>query len=130
MIMAATILLIHGSKNDLTALQASDLRDRLQEIPALAAKRLEIAYLHFAQPGLGTVIESLYLAGIHQIQIIPLFTFAGNHTMQDIPRICAEMKAQHPGLEFAIGQPLASQPGFIDLIGQILLAAEKGPLTT
>ena len=127
--MAATILLIHGSRNDQTALQASDLRDRLREIPALAAKRLEIAYLHFAQPDLRTVIKSLYHDGIHQIQIIPLFTFAGNHTMQDIPGICAEMKTQLSGLEFAIGQPLASQPGFIDLIGQMLLAAEVDPLT-
>ena len=125
--MDATILLIHGSRNDQTALQASDLRDRLREIPALAAKRLEIAYLHFAQPGLGTVIESLYLSGIHQIQIIPLFTFAGNHTMQDIPRICAEMNALHPDLEFSIGQPLASQPGFVDLISQMLLEAHEGP---
>jgi len=125
--MAATILLIHGSKNDQTAQQANDLRDRLRKLPKLSALQLEIAYLHFAQPGLGTVIESLYLSGIHQIQIIPLFTFAGNHTMQDIPRICAEMKAQHPDLEFSIGQPLASQPGFVDLISQMLLEAHKEP---
>ena len=125
--MAATILLLHGSKNDQTAQQANDLRDRLRNIPVLSNMRLEIAYLHFAQPDLGTVIESLYLSGIHQIQIIPLFTFAGNHTMQDIPRICAEMNALHPDLEFSIGQPLASQPGFVDLISQILLEAHKEP---
>ncbi|MDD2458722.1 MAG: CbiX/SirB N-terminal domain-containing protein [Eubacteriales bacterium] len=126
--MAATILLIHGSKNDQTAQQANSLRDRLRKIPALSAKRLEIAYLHFAQPDLRTVIKSLYHDGIHQIQIIPLFTFAGNHTMQDIPGICAEMNAQHPHLEFSIGQPLASQPGFVDLISQMLLEAHEGSL--
>lgn len=118
--MDATILLIHGSRQDLTVSQAAALRDRLLAQPALAGQCLELAYLHFARPSLETVAADLYGRGCRKIRLLPLFTFPGNHTLADIPRICAELAQRHPDLEIAIGPPLASQPGFIEFLIQLL----------
>jgi sirohydrochlorin ferrochelatase len=86
----------------------TDLSGRYAEIKG--------ACLEFASPQLETVIEDLMGKGYKQINILPLFIFAGYHVCQDIPERMQELEAKFEQLEYKILEHPAAADGFASYI--------------
>ncbi|TDO92154.1 CbiX protein [Halanaerobium saccharolyticum] len=60
------------------------------------------ACLEFASPQLETVVEDLMEEGYNQINILPLFIFAGYHVREDIPERMEKLKNNFEELDYKI----------------------------
>lgn len=60
------------------------------------------ACLEFASPQLETVIENLMQEGKTEVEILPLFIFAGYHVLRDIPQRMKKLKNKYEELKYNI----------------------------
>ena len=78
----------------------------------ISYKKVSGACLEFASPQLETVIEDLVKNGYNQLDILPLFIFAGYHVRQDIPERMEVLKNKYENLEYDILNHPAAEDGF------------------
>lgn len=76
------------------------------------------ACLEFASPQLESVIEDLIEEKKAEVEILPLFIFAGYHVRQDIPERMKELKEKFEQLEYQILEHPAAADDFASNIYQ------------
>ena len=116
----------HGSTvesaNDAVRAMAAELQRR-QGYEAVQA-----AFLESGQPDLRGAIDRLAGEGIEQVIVIPYFLTLGMHLQRDLPRLVAEIRGVHPGMEIQVTPPLDGHPALIDaLLGRAREATEGKP---
>jgi sirohydrochlorin cobaltochelatase len=50
------------------------------------------------------------------VTVLPCFLAAGRHVREDVPRLVAELRAEHPGATFRLAEPLGADPRVADLL--------------
>ena len=74
------------------------------------------AYLTLNQPSIAEAVEACVKKGAVNFVIVPLFFFEGTHLKKDIPQILADLKLQHPLIDFHVMPAIASIEGFSDWV--------------
>ena len=97
---SAIVLFAHGARDPEWALPfekiAEMVRSRQVETPVV------LAYLELMQPKLVDAVDALAVQGVENITLIPMFLARGGHLKQDLPRIVAEIRANHSSLNISL----------------------------
>lgn len=83
--------------------------------------KIKAACLEFASPQLETVIKDLLRQEYYQIDILPLFIFAGYHVREDIPGRLQKLKDEFPNLNYQLLKHPAAASDFADYIFQKII---------
>ncbi|HET6371601.1 MAG TPA: sirohydrochlorin chelatase [Nitrospiria bacterium] len=86
------------------------------------------AYLELASPDIPEAIRRVVESGSLKIFALPLFLFPGRHVLEDLPRILADARQDHPGVEFFLGAPLDRHTPVLELAA--VRIGEAPPLRT
>jgi sirohydrochlorin cobaltochelatase len=115
----ALIIAAHGSRKKDSALEvaalAKKIEDKLDPQKGLF-DRVTHAFLQFAEPELGDVIEKTVASGADQVVVFPFFIATGSHVLTDIPELVDKASKAHPHVEFSISRHLGVIPAIEDLI--------------
>lgn len=96
----ALVLFAHGARDPEWAVPFT----RIQRLVAARCPdvAVELAFLEIMPPSLTETVNGLVAAGIKRIAIAPLFMAQGGHLKHDLPRLAAQLEAQHPGLRLRL----------------------------
>lgn len=75
-----------------------------------------LAFLEFMQPSLEQAIARLAADRMRSVRIVPIFFGAGGHVREDLPRLVARAREQHPDLDIRLEPPIGEQAAVIDAI--------------
>lgn len=107
------LLFAHGSRD----------REWARPFEALAAtlatkvqSPVALAYLELMQPPLDVAIAELVKHGAISIRVVPVFLGAGGHVKEDLPRLVARARSDHPELTIHLDAPIGEQSPVIEAI--------------
>ena len=72
--------------------------------------------MEIAQPTISQAIAACVARGATTVIVAPYFLSQGRHVQQDIPALVQEARAQHPGVECVIADPIGVDPLMAQLI--------------
>lgn len=109
----AIILIDHGSRrpgaNDALEAAAAQVR-------ALAPERfVAVAHMELSKPDLSAAVAACAGEGFREIVVVPWFLAHGRHSTEDIPRLAAAARAEHPGVTVRVARPLGPDPLLAEL---------------
>jgi sirohydrochlorin cobaltochelatase len=120
----ALVLLAHGARNPAWAAPFEQLAAHL------AAERpgwtVALAFLELMPPDLPSCLRDLARAGVRDVEVFPLFLGGSGHVLRDVPPLLDEAQQQH-GLRITLHAALGQQPGMVDAMAQVCLAALERP---
>ena len=121
---AGLILLAHGSRDPLWRQPI----EAVQRAVLLAQPDLPCvcAYLDACAPDLETAAQALLAGGVAHITVLPLFLGTGKHAREDIPRLLAVLRAQHPTCRFELEAPAGENPRVTALLAELAIEAASG----
>jgi sirohydrochlorin ferrochelatase len=74
------------------------------------------AFLEGGRPDLTSAAGELASLGVSHIVVIPYFLTLGLHLQRDLPRLIAEARRDHPGLEIDVTLPLEGHPALVEAL--------------
>ena len=107
------VVLGHGSRRA----EANEEILTLVELVREAHKdwKIEGAFVEFATPLMEDVLERMYLDGIQQVTIVPMFLTVGNHLHQGLPKRLGEFLEKYP-LKVVMAHHIGADPILVSLI--------------
>jgi sirohydrochlorin cobaltochelatase len=116
------LLFAHGARDPRWADPFELVLRRVRETqPAL---EVELAFLEFMAPALRDAGARLAAHGCDRIDVVPLFLGAGGHVRKDLPALLAELKQQHPSVEWHLQPAIGEHPSVIEAMAR----AAAGPI--
>ncbi len=114
MVKRAIVLIDHGSRRD-------EANAQLEAVAAAVRARspddlVECAHMELAEPTLAQAVERCVAIGAREIVVHPYFLGPGRHTQEDIPRLVAEIAAQHPDVSIRTSEPLGVHAGVVEAV--------------
>lgn len=99
----ALIIVDHGSK-----LEAANrmLESLAQQVQRLTTDVVYFAHMDLAPPTIGQAFDAAVANGAQSVFVFPYFLAPGRHSREDIPRLCAEAAARHPGVRWHCSGPI------------------------
>ena len=86
----------------------------------LPGERIVLAFLELMQPSLQACAASLHAEGIRFLRVVPVFLGMGGHLKEDLPKLVAQIRANHRDLDIAVDPPIGEQPEVIAAIAQAI----------
>jgi sirohydrochlorin cobaltochelatase len=94
------ILFAHGARDPAWAAPFEAVAARLRtQMPHC---QVHLAFLEFMAPTLGEAGVALADAGCREVAIVPMFLGTGGHVRRDLPQLLEQLRAEHPGVAFAL----------------------------
>ncbi len=87
---------------------------------------VRLAFLEFQPPSLADAIAELVASGHATIHIAPLFMAQGGHLKNDVPKLLAEVRVEHPSLKLHMLPAIGEVAGLRDAIANWLAKAIPG----
>jgi sirohydrochlorin cobaltochelatase len=116
---SALILFAHGAREAQWSEPFRAIRQAVAEgRPDLT---VEIAFLELMRPALGECVAELAQSGHTTITIAPLFLAQGGHLKNDLPRLVANLSAQHSSTEIIVLPPIGEVTELLNAIAQWLV---------
>jgi sirohydrochlorin cobaltochelatase len=115
----AIILFAHGARDPDWAAPFNIIRSQLQAARPDAQVRL--AFQDFMTPTLDQAAAQAVAGGARRVLLVPLFMAQGGHLKQDLPRLVAEIRGQHPQLEVRVMPAIGDAPEVLRAIGDWVL---------
>jgi sirohydrochlorin ferrochelatase len=109
----ALILVDHGSR---LAEANQILEDVAAMVRGITKDPVYTAHMDLAAPTIAEAFDAAVAAGADHVFVFPYFLAPGRHSRQDIPRMCAEAAARHPGVRWHCTGPIGLEPGLGELI--------------
>lgn len=108
------ILVDHGSR-------LAEANAMLEEVARVyreqtGARIVEPAHMELATPSIADAFDRCVAQGAGHIIVQLFFLSPGRHSMRDIPRLTAEASAAHPGVTYAVSQPIGIDPRLIEVL--------------
>jgi sirohydrochlorin cobaltochelatase len=117
------VLLAHGSKDPRWRSTFERFADSIKA--EMGESALRLAYMEFAPPTLGDVVEESTAQGISSLRILPLFMAGGAHLDRDVPAQVREVELRFPGLDIEVLEPIGEDPRFFAVMRDIVKEAVK-----
>jgi len=115
----AIVLFGHGSRDPVWRKPIEAVADRLRTTsPDIA---IRCAYLELMAPDLPAVAAELAASGIATVRVVPMFLGVGRHAREDLPQIVDALRAQYPGVDFALAPAVGEDARLLDLLAAIAL---------
>lgn len=109
----ALIIVDHGSRRD----AANRMLERVAEmVQARTADRVYAAHMELAEPTIAQAFDRAVADGAEFVFVFPYFLSPGRHSREDIPRLCAQAAAGHPGVQWHCSGPIGLDAIMADLI--------------
>lgn len=109
----ALIIVDHGSKAEAANRMLESLAEQVQR---LTTDRVYFSHMELAPPTIAQAFDAAVLDGAESIFVFPYFLAPGRHSREDIPRMCAEAAARHPGLDWHCSGPIGLDKMLAQLI--------------
>jgi sirohydrochlorin cobaltochelatase len=106
------LLFAHGARDPRWAEPFEEVAKRVREREPSAA--VQLAFLEFMAPTLREAGEALVAAGCTRIDVVPLFLGAGGHVRKDLPALLAELRAEHPAVQWQLQRAIGEADGVIE----------------
>jgi sirohydrochlorin cobaltochelatase len=112
--MRALIVVDHGSRQA----SANDQSEQLCEIIRTLRPESQVilAHLSLLGPTIADAVGQAVAQRADEVVVLPYFLGSGRHSVDDIPRLAAEVSAVHPGLSITVGRPLGPSAAIADLL--------------
>lgn len=81
---------------------------------------MALAFLDLMQPSLPECAAALFAEGVRSLKVVPVFFGTGGHLKDDLPRLVAQVRRQHPGLEITVEPPVGERPEVISAIANAI----------
>ncbi len=81
------------------------------------------AHMELAAPDFTTGLDGLVRAGASQILVQLHFLSTGYHVRESIPRLVAEARERHPGIEITMSEPLGEDDRLVGIVLERMDAA-------
>ena len=115
----AIILFAHGSRDPLWHRPIEAVAQAIAARDPLTAVRC--AYLELSQPDLGTASTQLIAEGATHIRVFPMFLGVGKHAREDLPQLMAQLRQNHPDVEFELLPTAGESPQLTALMAELAL---------
>lgn len=109
----AIIIVDHGSVREAANRMLEDVAGLLR---ARTTEPVYPAHMELAEPTIAQAFDAAVAEGADFVFIFPYFLSPGRHSREDIPRMCAEAAARHPGVGWHCSGPIGLDPLMADLI--------------
>ncbi|MBM4383725.1 MAG: cobalamin biosynthesis protein CbiX [Deltaproteobacteria bacterium] len=123
--MRVVILLDHGSREPEANAQLEALAAHVAA--RLGGARVATAHLTLAAPSLAEAAAACVRDGARELVVLPCFLAPGRHVREDLPRLAAELRATHSGVEVVLAEPLGAHPAVADALAERVREALRGP---
>ncbi|MBE0612541.1 MAG: CbiX/SirB N-terminal domain-containing protein [Burkholderiales bacterium] len=110
----AIILFAHGARDPEWAVPFGIVKQQVQA--ARPEAQVELAFQDFMTPTLEAAVERAAAQGARRVTVVPLFMAQGGHLKQDLPRMVAKLREQHPLLEFRVMSAIGEAPEILQAI--------------
>ncbi len=119
--MLGIVIVDHGSRR-------SEANEAFLAVVERFAERsdheiVEAAHMELAPPTLADAFARAIARGATRIVVHPYFLFAGRHSTEDIPRMCAQTAAVHGGIAWRVTEPLGLSHRILDAVAERIDAA-------
>ncbi len=115
----AIILFAHGARDPDWAAPFNIIRQQLQA--ARPQLQVELAFQDFMSPTLEQAVAQAVARGAKRAVLVPLFMAQGGHLKQDLPRLVAKIREQHPQLELQVMPAIGDSPEILQAISDWVL---------
>jgi sirohydrochlorin cobaltochelatase len=109
------VLFAHGSREPEWAQPFERIAARLRR-----EFRVELAYLEQMRPTLDEALTSLVTEGAKRVRIVPLFLGQGGHIRKDLPRLAAQARARHVGVEIVLETTIGERAEITEAIAAVI----------
>jgi sirohydrochlorin ferrochelatase len=109
----AIIIVDHGSRRAAANRMLDVVADQVR---GLTAEPVYAAHMELAEPSIGQAFDAAVADGAGFVFIFPYFLSPGRHSREDIPRMCAEAAARHPGVRWHCSGPIGLDPMMAELV--------------
>ena len=113
--MVANILVAHGMRQG----------DQNEALTVFVAQLLEhesypydLAFIESEEKSISRIMTHYLNQGETEFKIVPLLIFSAMHYLVDIPEILAQIKEQHPNINYRLSQPLGTHALMQEIIQQ------------
>lgn len=118
------IVFAHGSR-------VIAANEAVKVVAGEAARRAGItayrtAFLELAAPTLAEAVGDLATAGIRRVLVTPYFLTMGRHLVEDLPRLLAAIRSEHPELVLEASPPLDGHPALAGILADRVRAMLAG----
>ena len=114
------ILFAHGSRDPAWHAPIEAVAARMRALAP--GVRVACAYLELTEPDLASAVQSMLADGVRAITVWPMFLGAGRHAREDLPRLVAALRAQHPGLRIELEPAIAEHPDVLEAMARTALS--------
>ncbi|AOG24021.1 sirohydrochlorin chelatase [Acidovorax sp. RAC01] len=111
------ILFAHGSRDPLWRAPMEAVAQRIAT--QQPERPVACAYLELCEPSLPHAAAVQAAQGATHITVVPMFLGTGKHAREDLPVLVEELRAAHPGIEFAVQQAVGEDPRMTALMAEI-----------
>jgi sirohydrochlorin cobaltochelatase len=106
------LLFAHGARD---VRWAQPFEEVLRQVSARSPDvDVRLCYLELMSPSLPVAARQLALAGCERIDVLPMFLGTGGHVRNDLPRLLAELAADHPQVEWHLARPIGEIDSVIE----------------
>ena len=117
--MNAIILFAHGARDPDWAAPFNIIKRQLQAVRPQA--QVELAFQDFMSPTLEEAAARVVAQGAKRAVLVPLFMAQGGHLKQDLPRMVAKIREQHPRLDLQVMPAIGDSSEILQAIGDWVL---------
>ena len=109
----AIIIVDHGSTREAANRMLDDMATLLRQ---RTADPIYPAHMELAEPTIGQAFDAATAEGADFVFVFPYFLSPGRHSREDIPRMCTQAAARHPGVNWHCSGPIGLDPLMAELI--------------
>lgn len=95
---------------------AAHIRSSRPETP------IQLAYLEFMSPDLGTGGAALVAQGCRLVHVVPLFLGVGGHVRKDLPALMSRLRTAHPQVTWTLAPAAGEAPQVVAALAGFALA--------
>ncbi len=115
----AIVLFAHGSRDPLWHKPIQAVAQAIAERDPSAT--VCCAYLELTEPGLPETAAELVAQGFATVRVLPLFLGMGKHAREDLPQLMAQLRQDHPGVNFELLPTAGESQRLIALLADLAL---------